>query len=134
MSNLLQNIRSVWRQLGLNQKISLLLASMTVVAAMAGMLFWASRPDMQLLYGRLDPKDAGDILAALDAQRRADHQRSRGARRSLREDRSALRAAKLLMRSAARGAEKQTSGNRRYGVPCDRCLPSDRCRGLANHG
>lgn len=68
MPNLLQNVWSVWRQLGLNQKISLLLASTVVLAAMIGMLVWASRPDMQLLYGRLDPKDAGDIAAALDAQ------------------------------------------------------------------
>jgi flagellar M-ring protein FliF len=68
MSNLLQNVWSVWRQLGLNQKISLLLVSIVVVAAMVGMLVWASRPDMQLLYGRLDPKDAGDIATSLDAQ------------------------------------------------------------------
>ncbi|MEZ5278654.1 MAG: flagellar basal-body MS-ring/collar protein FliF [Opitutaceae bacterium] len=68
MANLLNNLWSVWRQLGLNQRISLSLAAVVVIAAMAGMLAWASRPDMQLLYGRLDPKDAGDIAAALDAQ------------------------------------------------------------------
>lgn len=68
MANILRNLWSVWLQLGLNQKISLSLAFIVVVAAMAGMLTWASRPDMQLLYGRLDPKDAGDIVQALDAQ------------------------------------------------------------------
>lgn len=68
MANLLNSLWSVWRQLGVNQKISLSLATMVVAAAMVTMLVWASRPDMQLLYGRLDSKDAGDIVAALEAQ------------------------------------------------------------------
>ncbi len=68
MSQLLTQLASVWKQLGLNQKISLALAAATVVAVMAGVLVWSSRPDMQLLYGRLDPKDAAEIAAALDAQ------------------------------------------------------------------
>lgn len=68
MPNILRNLWSVWLQLGLNQKISLSLAAIVVMGAMAGMLTWASRPDMQLLYGRLDPKDAADIAQALDAQ------------------------------------------------------------------
>jgi flagellar M-ring protein FliF len=61
-------ILELWKQLGLNQKISLVLATGVVIAAMAGMLIWSARPDMQLLYGRLDPKDAGDIVSALEAQ------------------------------------------------------------------
>ncbi|MBE2215501.1 MAG: flagellar M-ring protein FliF [Opitutaceae bacterium] len=65
---ILAQLLELWKQLGINQKISLVLATLVVVAAMAGMLVWSSRPDMQLLYGRLDPKDAGDIVAALDAQ------------------------------------------------------------------
>ncbi len=68
MPNILRNLWSVWRQLGLNQKISLSLAFIVVVAAMVGMLAWSSRPDMKLLYGQLDPKDAGDIVQELDAQ------------------------------------------------------------------
>ncbi len=65
---ILTQILELWKQLGLNQKISLVLATGVVVAAMAGMLVWSSRPDMQPLYGRLDPKDAGDIVSALEAQ------------------------------------------------------------------
>lgn len=65
---ILSQLLELWKQLGINQKISLVLATGVVVAAMAGILLWSSRPDMQLLYGRLDPKDAGDIVAALDAQ------------------------------------------------------------------
>jgi flagellar M-ring protein FliF len=68
MMRILRQFLELWKQLGLNQRISLALAGAVVVAVMAGVLFWSSRPDMQLLYGRLDPKDAGDIAAALDAQ------------------------------------------------------------------
>jgi len=65
---ILAQLLELWKQLGINQKISLVLATLVVAAAMVGMLVWSSRPDMQLLYGRLDPKDAGDIVAALDGQ------------------------------------------------------------------
>ncbi|MGH8017962.1 MAG: flagellar basal-body MS-ring/collar protein FliF [Opitutaceae bacterium] len=68
MSRFLSQLAVLWKQLGFNQKISLVLSAGVVVAVMAGVLAWSSRPDMQLLYGRLDPKDAGDIAAALDAQ------------------------------------------------------------------
>lgn len=64
----LRQLLELWKQLGVNQKISLTLAALVVVAVMAGMLMWSSRPDMQLLYGRLDPKDAGEIVTALEAQ------------------------------------------------------------------
>ncbi|HEX9785089.1 MAG TPA: flagellar basal-body MS-ring/collar protein FliF [Opitutaceae bacterium] len=68
MTRFLSQLSALWKQLGLNQKISLVLAAGVVVAVMAGLLAWSSRPDMQLLYGRLDPKDGADIVAALEAQ------------------------------------------------------------------
>lgn len=67
MMRFLNQLAGLWKQLGLNQKISLVLAGGLVAAVMVGILVWSSRPDMQLLYGRLDPKDAADISAALDA-------------------------------------------------------------------
>jgi flagellar M-ring protein FliF len=68
MSRLFRQFLELWKQLGLNQKISLVLATGVVIAVMAGVLVWSSRPDMQLLFGRLDPKDAGDVVSALEAQ------------------------------------------------------------------
>lgn len=68
MARILRQFLDLWKQLGLNQKISLVLATGVVVAVMAGVLVWSSRPDMQLLYGRLDPKDAGEVVSALEAQ------------------------------------------------------------------
>ena len=70
MPRFFRQLIDLWTQLGLNQKISLTLAALTVLGVMAGMLAWSSRPDLQPLNigGPLDPKDAGEIIAALDAQ------------------------------------------------------------------
>jgi flagellar M-ring protein FliF len=68
MSRFLTQLSNLWKQLGLNQRISLVLAAAVVVAAMVGVLAWSSRPDMQVLYARLDPKDAAEIATSLDAQ------------------------------------------------------------------
>ncbi len=68
MPRFLRQLLDLWTQLGLNQKISLTLASFAVIGVMAGVLVWSSRPDLQPLNlgGALDPKDAGAIIAALD--------------------------------------------------------------------
>ena len=68
MPRFLRQLLDLWKQLGLNQRISLSLAALAVVAVMAGVLVWSSRPDLQPLNlgGPLDPKDAGAIIAALD--------------------------------------------------------------------
>jgi flagellar M-ring protein FliF len=70
MPRFLRQLIDLWSQLGLNQKISLTLAALAVFGVMGGMLAWSSRPDLQPLNigGPLDPKDAGEIMAALDAQ------------------------------------------------------------------
>jgi flagellar M-ring protein FliF len=59
----------LWRQLGLNQKITLGASALAVLGAVAALLFWAQRPDMKLLYGRLGEKEAGEVVAALQAQK-----------------------------------------------------------------
>ncbi len=58
--------KELWNSLGANQRISLILAAGLVVLAMIGMMVWAAQPDMQLLYGRLSPDEAGKIVAKLE--------------------------------------------------------------------
>lgn len=58
----------IWKQLGINQKVSLVLASIVVVAGMTAVGLWSQRPQMQLLYGNLDSSDMTDVLAAVDEQ------------------------------------------------------------------
>ena len=63
---MITQFKELWSNLGANQKISLILASGLVALAMIGMMVWASRPDMQLLYGGLNPEDMGKMIDAID--------------------------------------------------------------------
>lgn len=63
---MLTQFKEIWQTLGANQRISLILASGLVVLAMIGMMIWAAQPDMQLLYGKLSPEEAGKIVAKLE--------------------------------------------------------------------
>jgi flagellar M-ring protein FliF len=61
-----QSLLSLWKQLGLNQRVSLVLAAAVVVAGFAALAVWSRRPDYQLLYGRLGEKDAAAIISQLE--------------------------------------------------------------------
>jgi flagellar M-ring protein FliF len=61
-----QQLRAIWKQLGLNQRISVVLAAGVVLLAMLSLGFWSSRVDYSLLYGRLDDAEAAKVIAYLD--------------------------------------------------------------------
>jgi len=61
-----KQLAETWKHLGLNQRVSVVLAGGAVLAGLAGLSFWASRPDFALLYGKLDDAEAAKVLAALD--------------------------------------------------------------------
>jgi flagellar M-ring protein FliF len=63
-----QSLLSLWKQLGLNQRVSLALAAVLVLAGFVALVLWSRRPDYQLLYGRLGEKDAASIISQLQAQ------------------------------------------------------------------
>jgi len=58
----------VWSQLGLNQKVSVAFSILLVLAGMVVLITWASRPQMQLLYGRLADQDHAQVIAMLDSK------------------------------------------------------------------
>lgn len=60
--------KEIWNSLGANQRISLILASGLVILAMIGMMIWAAKPDMQLLYGKLSMEETGKIISKLESQ------------------------------------------------------------------
>ncbi len=69
MNNLSQfgrQLAAIWKQIGLNQRISLVLAGVAVVVGLSALAWFSSRQDFSLLYGRLDDAEAGKIVAALD--------------------------------------------------------------------
>lgn len=63
-----QSLLALWRELGLNQRVSLIVAALVVAGVVAGLVVWSRQPDYQLLYGRLAEKDAAAIVSALQAQ------------------------------------------------------------------
>ncbi len=63
-----QSLLSLWKQLGLNQRVSLVVAALGVIGGLAALVIWSRQPDYQLLYGRLGEKDAAAIISQLQAQ------------------------------------------------------------------
>jgi len=63
-----QSLLSLWKQLGLNQRVSLVIAALVVIVGFAALVIWSRRPDYQLLYGRLGEKDAAAIISQLQSQ------------------------------------------------------------------
>jgi flagellar M-ring protein FliF len=63
-----QSLLALWRELGLNQRVSLIVAALAVAGVVTGLVIWSRQPDYQLLYGRLAEKDAAAIVSALQAQ------------------------------------------------------------------
>ena len=59
---------AIWSQLGVNQKLTVAASGFIVAVTLAVVVFFTSRTDFVLLYGGLDPKDAGDVVAVLDEQ------------------------------------------------------------------
>jgi len=68
MKSFLEQMKQIWSHLGLNQRITLAVAATCVVGGMASLVWWAHRPSMQLLYGRLAEKDVSEIVAAVQEQ------------------------------------------------------------------
>ncbi len=63
-----QSILALWGQLGLNQRVSLVVAALVVAGIVTGLVVWSRQPDYQLLYGRLAEKDASAIVSSLQTQ------------------------------------------------------------------
>lgn len=65
-SQLATQLQALWKELGLNQRVSLVLAAGLVLLGLGGLAFWSSRTDYALLYGRLEDAEAAKVIAALD--------------------------------------------------------------------
>jgi flagellar M-ring protein FliF len=67
--NLLQlavQLREIWKQLGLNQKVSVVAAAILVLGGLLGLAIWSNRADYSLLYGHMEDGEAAKVIAALD--------------------------------------------------------------------
>jgi len=68
MKNFSLSLLALWKQLGLNQRISLVIASFVVAGGMTAIVMWTNRPDYQLLYAKLGEKDAAAVIGYLESQ------------------------------------------------------------------
>jgi flagellar M-ring protein FliF len=66
ISQLGQQLLGIWNQLGVNQRVSMVLATLVVIGGLSGVAYFSSRADYALLYGKLDETEAGKVIAALD--------------------------------------------------------------------
>jgi flagellar M-ring protein FliF len=61
-----QQLSKIWHQLGLNQKVVIVVSGLAVVAGLSALIFWSSRPSYSLLFGRLAQEEAGKVITELD--------------------------------------------------------------------
>ena len=68
MKNFAQSLLELWKQFGVNQRVSLIVAAVAVIGGLIAVVLWSQRPDSQLLYARLGEKDAAAVIGYLQAQ------------------------------------------------------------------
>ena len=68
MKQALQQITKIWSELSPTHRIIVSAAGVAVVLGIGAMLYWAQRPDMKLLYGKLGEKEAAEVVKELEAQ------------------------------------------------------------------
>jgi flagellar M-ring protein FliF len=66
LTQLGRQLVALWKQLGLNQRLSIALAGLVVLGGLVSLGVWSSRTSYGLLYGRLDEAEAAKVIAALD--------------------------------------------------------------------
>src|ERR1700677_3384399 len=66
LSQLGQQLLGIWKQLGLNQRTSIVIATAMVLVGVGTMAYWSSRTEYTLLYGNIEEAEAAKVIAALD--------------------------------------------------------------------
>lgn len=65
-SQIFKQFQTIWGQLGLNQKVTIVGVTMAVLVGLGSLGLWSSRPSYSLLYGRLDEAEAAKVIGYLD--------------------------------------------------------------------
>ncbi len=66
IKELFKQLVGIWKELGLNQKITVSATTLAVVVGVVSVLVWSGRTEYSLLYGNLDPSEAGKVTQALE--------------------------------------------------------------------
>jgi len=68
MKQVLDQIKKIWSELTPTHRIIVSTATVAVLAGIGALLYWAQRPDMKLLFGKLGEKEASEVVTALEEQ------------------------------------------------------------------
>ncbi len=63
-----EQLVAIWGQLGVGQRVSVLLSGVVLLVGLGTVVYFSSRTDFAPLYGRLDSAEAGKVITALDEQ------------------------------------------------------------------
>lgn len=63
---LARQLQLIWKQLGLNQRVIIVGATMALFVGLIGIVIWSRRVEYALLYGKLEETEAARVVAALD--------------------------------------------------------------------
>ena len=64
-----QQLTKIWHQLGLNQKLTVIISGVAVIAGLAGLVYWTARPDYELLYDGLGNEESARIIQELEQRK-----------------------------------------------------------------
>ncbi len=68
MQTAINNVVAIWNQIGINQRISLVLFILGTIGAMIAIAIWAHRPQYQMLFGGLSAQDGSEVVEALESR------------------------------------------------------------------
>ncbi len=66
LAKLSAQLRDIWKQLGFNQRLTIVAATVLLMAGLGGVAYWSSQTPYSLLYGKLSSTEAGKVISALD--------------------------------------------------------------------
>jgi len=66
LNMLSKQVREIWRQFGVPQRVSVAMSLMAAVAILGTLLYWSARPDYRVLYSNLSLEDASKMREKLD--------------------------------------------------------------------
>lgn len=68
MKEYIQQLLMLWRQLGLNQKVSVAVSTVGIMVAVVGVLYWSGQSKFELLYGRMEASDMSEAVNIIEAK------------------------------------------------------------------
>lgn len=106
LAQVVEQLKTLWGQLGLNQKVSLIVSTLVVIGGIAGLVMWSGRAEFGLLYGKLDDAEAARVVAALEETKTPYRLSRSGGSISVPAD----KVAQIRMQLASKGIPRSTDG------------------------